>query len=607
MKLFNKTMKQILKDKSQKFNIQSSPVLIGNSDAPAYVKVDIAYNLGSLVLVAGWITSKDAKITILDHSGTLDTNQLRLVRPDVAQHFGLAGNEMFGFVLLTHHSGSSKLSLVWELINGLNGISEPLHLETKSEIGPEDQVTLGSTLISLAFSLQPHTQEWSDLINKLPTASEACNYATGWLEGASHSKKNNSLVVFGWTDEVSNAKFWLEDNHGKTYSLESALRYSRQDLIDLNKTNSTGFITHIVAFSTPTKIKLRCLSESGVHTIHEISCNEIYDEPVAAARWLFGIHTPISLQTLRFSNIDDPILNPLIKYRNEIWKQTPTQLEMLGTQVQQPIVSIIVPLYGRTDFVEHQLIEFSQDAWLLEHAEIIYVLDDPKLLESFITQAETLQQLYQVPFKWVWGGSNRGFSGANNLGVQNALGEYLLFLNSDAFPQKSGWILPLLDVLIKNPNIGAVGPRLVFADGSIQHAGMEFIRSKSRGVWLNHHPKMGLDPILDPKKELTLVQAVTGACLAMRRSDFDEINGWDTEYLIGDFEDSDLCLKLRSKGMNIAYLPTVQLTHLERQSFKTLGSDDFRTKVVYYNAIRQQARWGNLLSQPVDNSCLAKE
>jgi GT2 family glycosyltransferase len=155
-----------------------------------------------------------------------------------------------------------------------------------------------------------------------------------------------------------------------------------------------------------------------------------------------------------------------------------------------------------------------------------------------------------------------------------------------------------VDALNQNPDLGAVGPRLVFADGGIQHAGMEFQRRDDLGIWVNHHPWMGLDPSLDPHTSLSRVTAITGACMAVRREDFDAVQGWDTGYLIGDFEDSDLCNKLRARGLGIGYLPTVQLTHLERQSFKLLGQDDFRQRVVLYNAVRHQTRWAHLLNNP---------
>ena len=107
---------------------------------------------------------------------------------------------------------------------------------------------------------------------------------------------------------------------------------------------------------------------------------------------------------------------------------------------------------------------------------------------------------------------------------------------------------------------------------------------------------MGLDPSLDQRPGVTNVPAVTGACMALRRSDYDQVGGWDTGFLIGDFEDSDLCLKLRQAGLSSAYLPSVELTHLERQSFRLLGEGDYRTKVVIYNALRHQQRWQGLLT-----------
>jgi GT2 family glycosyltransferase len=111
-------------------------------------------------------------------------------------------------------------------------------------------------------------------------------------------------------------------------------------------------------------------------------------------------------------------------------------------------------------------------------------------------------------------------------------------------------------------------------------------------IWTNHHPHMGLDPSLDPAGDTIVeVPAATGACLLVRRGDFESAGGWDTGYLIGDFEDSDLCLKLRESGMKILYNPLVQLTHLERQSFALLGKSDFKFRVVIYNAMRHQLRW----------------
>jgi GT2 family glycosyltransferase len=206
-----------------------------------------------------------------------------------------------------------------------------------------------------------------------------------------------------------------------------------------------------------------------------------------------------------------------------------------------------------------------------------------------------------VPFQAIWGNANRGFSGANNLGAKHARGQYLLFMNSDVFPQAPGWLNPLVETLVNDDQTGAVAPRLVFIDGSIQHAGMLFKHREDLNIWINHHPNMGLDPKLDPQKEISKVPAVTGACLLLRRRDFDRVAGWDTGYLVGDFEDSDLCLKLRTIGLEIAYNPNVQLIHLERQSFKLLGEGDFRTRITIYNAARHQSRWESLIASNTES------
>ena len=84
----------------------------------------------------------------------------------------------------------------------------------------------------------------------------------------------------------------------------------------------------------------------------------------------------------------------------------------------------------------------------------------------------------------------------------------------------------------------------------------------------------------------------------MRREVYDSVGGLDEKYLIGDFEDSDLCLKVREKGLDIACLPlAVTLIHLERQSLNSIGTESFRDHVARYNAWRHQARWGAAIAK----------
>jgi GT2 family glycosyltransferase len=86
------------------------------------------------------------------------------------------------------------------------------------------------------------------------------------------------------------------------------------------------------------------------------------------------------------------------------------------------------------------------------------------------------------------------------------------------------------------------------------------------------------------------VPGVTGACIVMPRELFDELGGFDESYVIGDYEDSDLCLKIRRAGFGIVYAPGVELYHLERQSISR-SVDYTRGAASQHNAWLQTRRW----------------
>jgi O-antigen biosynthesis protein len=581
-------------------DVQAAPVAFRDVDGSSsqLVKIDLAIRLGSLFLAAGWSTTK-LDIGFVGDGQQLEARQVLVPRPDVAAHFGMASGDDLGFVLVVECPDEKPLSLSWR-VDGQYAVSRPLQFSSSTSVASitsRERAILGPALGMLALAYPPFSEKWRSFMKSATVSSGPCRSAKGFLEGAVVVEKTRAAVVYGWLVHTPSTVVWLEDDTGHPHSLEGAFHTFRQDVHDAvgqefgHASREAGFLCFLDGVKPGSKLRLKTISESGVHVLDEKPCNLLPVDPVGAAHWLFGVATPFADLHRRVPLIDEPLISPLIQCRQDVVRELPVHDVQLGQAVEQPSVSVIVPLYGRADFVENQLIEFAKDPWFAAHAELIYVLDDPKLLEAFTADSEYLHRIYRVPFRWLWGSVNRGYSGANNLGASRARGEYLLFLNSDAFPQAPGWIEALTEVLATRPDIGAVGVRLLFADGSIQHAGMEFVRRGDLGVWVNHHPNMGLDPSLDPNQELVIVPSVTGACLAMRRADFDRIDGWDTGYLIGDFEDSDLCMKLRAVGLSSAYLPSVQLTHLERQSFKLLGQGEFRSRVVIYNAVRHQQRW----------------
>jgi GT2 family glycosyltransferase len=237
-----------------------------------------------------------------------------------------------------------------------------------------------------------------------------------------------------------------------------------------------------------------------------------------------------------------------------------------GRAPASPVASIIVPLYGRIDFLEHQLAQFALDPEL-QCADLVYILDSPELAGAFRNTAEQLAQLYPVPFRAVTMNQNVGFSGVNNVGADLARGRLLLLLNSDAFPRGPGWLGAMATFYDATPNIGALGPKLLYEDDSLQHAGMYFKREVNTGLWSNQHYFKGLHRNFPEANVARPVPAVTGACLMIETSLYREFGGLRGMYVQGDYEDSDLCLRLFEAGLRNWYSPQVELYHLEGQSY----------------------------------------
>lgn len=181
--------------------------------------------------------------------------------------------------------------------------------------------------------------------------------------------------------------------------------------------------------------------------------------------------------------------------------------------------------------------------------------------------------------------TNLGFSKACNQGAAAAGGRHLLFLNNDteALP---GWLEPLLAVLDHEQEVGAVGSKLLFPDGTLQHAGV-FTYEVEGGLALSAshlHYRGDRDlPVANRRRDL---EVVTGACVAIRREAFEQAGGFDEGYWNGN-EDVDLCISLRQAGWRVVYEPASELFHHESVS----GPERFRK--VDDNVRRLGERWGN--------------
>ncbi len=184
------------------------------------------------------------------------------------------------------------------------------------------------------------------------------------------------------------------------------------------------------------------------------------------------------------------------------------------------------------------------------------------------------------------------FSTLCNHGVDRASGEILLFLNNDIEVIDGDWLSAMLEQA-QRPSVGAVGARLFYEDGSIQHAGA--ILGLGGLAAHSHRGAPGTSPgYMHQVWTINNYSSVAGACLMCRREVFDEVGRFD-EQLPGDYEDVDFCLKLMRKGYWNVYLPHVRLYHYEAA---TRGRDYAeRDPEGRAHAVKlMQTRWSDIIA-----------
>jgi len=149
---------------------------------------------------------------------------------------------------------------------------------------------------------------------------------------------------------------------------------------------------------------------------------------------------------------------------------------------------------------------------------------------------------------------NVGFAKACNQGAKIAHGEYLLFLNNDTVVTNN-WLDILVKELDNNKDMAIVGPKLLYPDDTVQHAGIVFDEKK----WPHHIYKKerGDAAYVNKKRQF---QCITAACFLIRSKIFNDIGGFDEAYING-LEDLDLCLKVRELGLGILYCPESVVYH----------------------------------------------
>jgi len=235
--------------------------------------------------------------------------------------------------------------------------------------------------------------------------------------------------------------------------------------------------------------------------------------------------------------------------------------QYLFENIEQPLISIIIPsdnleninksissIVNNSDYPNYEII-------IVTNSEICRAFSEKK-------RGKTIQTVsYDGEYN---------FSKKCNIGVENARGEFVLFLNDDVYPLEKNWIDILLGPF-QQPEVGAVSPKLVYSDGTIQHAGLVTGVRNLIGTAFHTWAQDSRYYFNLPQMTRT-VSALSAACLLMRREVFERINGFDTVNTPIAHSDLDLCFKIRELGLRLVYTPHTQLQHVGHLSIKEIES-----------------------------------
>jgi glycosyltransferase involved in cell wall biosynthesis len=225
-----------------------------------------------------------------------------------------------------------------------------------------------------------------------------------------------------------------------------------------------------------------------------------------------------------------------------------------------PLVSIIIPNKDQRPILQ-RCIDSILEKTTYPNYEIIIAENNSQTPEIF-TYYEELKGRSNFPGQILCWDSPFNYSAINNWAAEQSSGEYLLFLNNDIEVITPQWIEEMLG-LAQQPDVGAVGAKLYFPDGRLQHAGAGFGQFRQKFFF---HLGEGMDGkdsgYYGFTKKIKCVLWVTGACLMIRKQLFFRMNGFDEFYPYG-FNDVDLCLKLDSHGFQNIFTPYAELTHYE--------------------------------------------
>lgn len=264
--------------------------------------------------------------------------------------------------------------------------------------------------------------------------------------------------------------------------------------------------------------------------------------------------------------------------------------------IGDPMISIVIPNKDHAADLKRCITSILEKS-TYENYEIVIVENGSETKEIFdyYTSLKEYANIRVVTYEKPEGQNGFNYSAVNNFGVKQTKGDYILLLNNDTEVITVNWMEELL-MYAQREDVGAAGAKLYYGNKTIQHAGVVLQLGAHRTAGHSHYGQSREN--LGYMGRLCYAQnvsAVTGACLLVKKSLFEEVGGLDESFAIS-LNDVDFCLKLREKGLLNVFTPFAELYHYESVS---RGLDDSGEKAERYNreSAHFREKWKTVLEK----------
>ena len=253
---------------------------------------------------------------------------------------------------------------------------------------------------------------------------------------------------------------------------------------------------------------------------------------------------------------------------------------------EHPLVSIIIPVYNAWEMNEKCIASI-----IANTTDVSYevILGDDQSTDPTRNITKYFQNIVHIRNE-----KNLGFLLNVNNAASHARGKYLHILNNDT-EVRPGWLASLVMLMEKDEKIGMAGSKLIYPDGRLQEAG-GIIWNDATGWNFGH----GKDPDLPEFNYVKEVDYISGASILVRKTLWNELGGFNTDYVPAYCEDSDLSFSIREKGLKVVYQPLSELIHYEGYSHGTDNGQEGLSPIKQYQQINNKKffeKWRTVLER----------